>query len=155
VSYDLAVWEGDRPRNDADAVEIYQALVSKWLEGTGLDPEVNDPTPRPSILRYVDALLARWPDITTDEGADSPWASGPLAQEAIGPLFYFPMRPSMADEASAFAAAKAEEFGLVCFDPQLERLRPERDDVAVISSPSAPAPGEGNKGSWLRRFLGK
>jgi hypothetical protein len=154
VSYDLAVWEGERPQNDADAMEVYQSLVTKWVEGDGLDPEVDDPTPRPLIVQYVDALLERWPDITADEGEDSPWASGPLMNEAIGPLFYFPMTWSMAEEASAFAAAKAEELGLVCFDPQLERLRPD-SDARPPGSPPAESPSNGNKRSWLGRMRGR
>ncbi|MEW1772742.1 hypothetical protein [Streptomyces sp. NPDC086777] len=44
--------------------------------------------------------------------------------EARGPLVYFPMRWSMADEASAYVAILADSMGLVCFDPQLNRLRP-------------------------------
>ena len=72
MSYDLAVWEGLRPQTNAEAVEVYQSLVTKWIEGDGLDPEVDDPTPKPSIVRYVDALLERWPDITADEGVNSP-----------------------------------------------------------------------------------
>jgi hypothetical protein len=39
-----------------------------------------------------------------------------LIGEASGPLIYFPMRWSMAEEASAYAAAVAETMGLVCFD---------------------------------------
>jgi hypothetical protein len=45
-------------------------------------------------------------------------------REAVGWFIYFPMVFSMADEASAFAADLAQQHGLVCFDPQLERLRP-------------------------------
>jgi hypothetical protein len=47
-----------------------------------------------------------------------------LIGEASGPLIYFPMRWSMAEEASAYAAAVAETMGLVCFDVQQNRLRP-------------------------------
>lgn len=44
--------------------------------------------------------------------------------EAGGPLIYFPMRWSMAEEESAYAAAVAQSTGLVCFDVQQDRLRP-------------------------------
>ncbi|OKJ65219.1 hypothetical protein AMK27_05255 [Streptomyces sp. CB02009] len=70
------------------------------------------------------ALLERWCDITEDEEDTSPWSTGPLIGEASGPLIYFPMRWSMAEEASAYAAAVAEYMGLVCFDVQQDRLRP-------------------------------
>ncbi|MFD7941584.1 hypothetical protein [Streptomyces sp. NPDC059744] len=54
----------------------------------------------------------------------SPWAAGPLISEACGPLIYFAMRWSIAEQASAYAAAIAGSMGLVCFDPQQNRLRP-------------------------------
>ncbi|MFD9353510.1 hypothetical protein [Streptomyces sp. NPDC060031] len=54
----------------------------------------------------------------------SPWAAGPLIDEGSGPLIYFAMRGDMTAEASACAAALAASMGLVCFDPQQNRLRP-------------------------------
>ncbi|WP_432171770.1 hypothetical protein [Streptomyces sp. 1222.5] len=47
-----------------------------------------------------------------------PWSTGPLIDEASGPLIYFPMRYSIAEEASTFAASLAQSMDLVCFDPQ-------------------------------------
>jgi hypothetical protein len=114
MSFDLAVWEGDRPSDDKAAAAEYGRLMDQ-LEAD----ELGEPTPR--IRAYVEALLARWPDI--DEADDSPWATSPLMEEASGPLVYFPMVFSRADEAAAFAASVAREHGLVCFDPQSESLR--------------------------------
>lgn len=74
------------------------------------------------IAAYVAVLLERWCDLTEDEEDTSPWSTGPLIGEARGPLIYFPMRWSMVEEASAYAAAAA--MGLVCFDVQQNRLRP-------------------------------
>ncbi|MGW8801336.1 hypothetical protein RPQ02_34560 [Streptomyces sp. AM2-3-1] len=54
----------------------------------------------------------------------SPWADGPLIGEAGGPLIYFAMGWSMAEGAAAYAAAIAGSMGLVCFDPQPNRLGP-------------------------------
>ncbi|OYP20613.1 hypothetical protein CFC35_38435 [Streptomyces sp. FBKL.4005] len=76
------------------------------------------------MAAYVAALLERWCDLTEDEEDTSPWSTGPLSGEASGPLIYFPMRWSMAEEASAYAASVAESMGLVCFDVQQDRLRP-------------------------------
>jgi hypothetical protein len=84
---------------------------------------VSEP-PTPAVRRYVETLLERWPDIDANGGEDSPWAAGPLMSDAIGPFFYFPMVFSMADEPSEYAARLAAHHGLVCFDPQLSRLRP-------------------------------
>lgn len=117
MSYDLAVWEGDRPANDAAGAAEFEALYARFVESG----ESVEPTAR--IAAYVGALLDRYPDIDTDAGDDSPWSSGPLLGEASGPLVYFPMVWSRCDEVSAWAAEVAEQHGLNCYDPQLEQLR--------------------------------
>ena len=119
MSYDLAVWEGEYPADAETATKFYLERIVPQLEE--YDPG-NAVPPTPRIRTYVEALLERWPDIDTTEG--SPWATSPLMGEAIGLFFYFPMVGSMADAASAYAADVAQRHGLVCYDPQLERLRP-------------------------------
>jgi hypothetical protein len=117
MSYTLAVWEGPRPASDAEALETFDALMERHQGATpGQEPT-------PAIARYVGTLLERYPDITGDDGEDSPWADGPLMNNATGPLFYFAMVYSQAEDASEFAAAMASEQGLVCFDPQTGKLR--------------------------------
>ncbi|MDQ0808353.1 hypothetical protein QFZ63_000067 [Streptomyces sp. B3I7] len=118
MSYDLAAWEGERPANDKTAGRILDDLYDR-----SIDSEVEEPPPA-RIAAYVAALLERWCDLTEDEEDTSPWSTGPLIGEARGPLLYLPMRWSMAEEASACAAATAEAMGLVCFDVQQDRLRP-------------------------------
>jgi hypothetical protein len=118
VSYDLAVWEGERPADDETALEMFRALYEQHIEAEELAP------PSPRIRAYAEALLKRYPDITDAAGQDSPWSSGPLIGEAVGPLMYFPMMWSRGEEVSAWAAQLAAEHGLVCYDPQLECLRP-------------------------------
>ncbi|MCX4573358.1 hypothetical protein OHB41_09215 [Streptomyces sp. NBC_01571] len=118
MSYDLAVWEGERPADDTSAARVFSDLYDRYI-----DSEIEEP-PSERIAAYVAALLERWCDLTEDEEDTSPWSTGPLIGEASGPLIYFPMRWSMAEEASAYAAAVAESMGLVCFDVQQDRLRP-------------------------------
>jgi len=120
VSYDLAVWEGERPASDEIAEQVFTEFADVYLESD--EPPEEPPTP--AIQRYIAALLQRWPDIDSDAGDASPWAVGPLISDASGPFFYFPMVWSMAEEASEYAARLAAEHGLVCFDPQVSRLRP-------------------------------
>ncbi|MGW1871584.1 hypothetical protein ACWCPS_39495 [Streptomyces mauvecolor] len=118
MSYDLAVWEGERPADYKTAGRVFSDLYDRFI-----DTDVDHP-PTERIAAYVAALLERWCDLTEDEEGTSPWSTGPLVGEASGPLIYFPMRWSMAEEASAFAASLAQSMGLVCLDPQQERLRP-------------------------------
>ncbi|MFD8986061.1 hypothetical protein [Streptomyces sp. NPDC059564] len=118
MSYDLAVWEGDRPADHTTAGRVFRDLYDRYV-----DSEVEEPA-TDRIAAYVTALLERWCDITEDEEDTSPWSTSPLTGEARDPLIYFPMRWSMAEEASAYAATLAESMGLVCFDVQQDRLRP-------------------------------
>ncbi|WP_340540911.1 hypothetical protein [Nocardioides sp. GXZ039] len=120
MSFDLAVWEGPRPASDEEAAQVYEQLMERME--TAIDDDPVPPSPR--IRSYVDALLARWPDLTDDGSEDSPWADGPMIANAFGEAIYFSMVWSRAEEASEFAARTAAEHGLVCFDPQSEALRP-------------------------------
>ncbi|MFF4601916.1 hypothetical protein ACFY12_04035 [Streptomyces sp. NPDC001339] len=117
MSYDLAVWEGHRPADDATAGKIFHDLFNRYTQ-----TDVEHP-PTDHIAEYVTTLLERWPDLAEDEDDVSPWSTGPLIGEAKGPLIYFPMCYSMADEASAYAAEVASSMGLVCYDPQVQQLR--------------------------------
>ncbi|OEJ96423.1 hypothetical protein [Streptomyces thermolilacinus] len=116
MSYDLAVWDGERPRDDDEAGSAYDELFARHLES---DDTVVPPEPR--IAAYIRALVERYPD---DGGGRGVWASPPVADEVPGPVVYLPMSYGAADEVSAYAAALAREHGLVCYDPQEERLRP-------------------------------
>ncbi|MER7682511.1 hypothetical protein [Streptomyces sp. NPDC096934] len=118
MSYDLAVWEGERPADDKAARRNFRDLYERYV-GT----EVEHP-PTERIAAYVAALLERWCDLTEDVNETSPWSTGPLIGEASGPFIYFPMQWSRAEEASTYAAALADSMGLVCFDPQQNRLTP-------------------------------
>ncbi|CAL9327926.1 hypothetical protein [Streptomyces sp. enrichment culture] len=118
MTYDLAVWDVERPADDKTAGQIFSDLYDRYIDGEAAEP------PSERIAAYVAALLERWCDITEDDEDTSPWSAGPLIDEASGPLIYFAMRWSMAEEASAYAAAVAQSMGLICFDVQQDRLRP-------------------------------
>jgi hypothetical protein len=70
---------------------------------TGPGPPGRHPGPERKAA-FVSALPERWPDRTEDEDGISLWSTGLLIREARGPLIHFPMRWSMALEASAYAA---------------------------------------------------
>ncbi len=119
MSYDLAVWVGERPADDAAATRCFTDLYDRYVDTDG--PTV---PPAERIAAFVTALLERWADLAEDDDDTSPWSTSPLIGEARGPLIYFPMRWSMAEEASAYAAEIAASMGLNCFDPQARKLRP-------------------------------
>jgi hypothetical protein len=109
VSYDLAVWEGQRPLNNHAALAVY----TQWMDAVERLGEAPEPA-TPAIAAYVRALLDRWPDITEVAGEDSPWSAGPLMSDASGSILYFGMVFSMAGETSEYAAELASRHGLVC-----------------------------------------
>lgn len=113
VSYDLAVWEGPQPGGDVEACAAYDRLYEDYLEG-----DESDPTP--AIVAFAEELAARWAEAS--DGRTSAW--DPLLADASGPMIYltmpYGMAPALVDEAARLAAA----HGLVCFDPQTERLCP-------------------------------
>ncbi|MFF8873374.1 hypothetical protein [Streptomyces massasporeus] len=115
MSYDLAVWDGDRPLDNRAASSMYDELYERYLESDDVAPPV------PRIVAYVEALVAQYPD---DVHRNVVWASSPVIDEASGPIVYLLMSYSKAEEMSEYAAVLAREHGLVCFDPQEECLKP-------------------------------
>jgi hypothetical protein len=78
--------------------------------------------PSPSITACLESMLVEYPDLDDVEDPDSsPWSAGPRG-EASGPLLYFGVVHSSADEMRDFVAAKARGHGLVCFDPQTQEV---------------------------------
>lgn len=126
MSYDLVLWEGERPVEDKTAVRLFIDLYDRYMDTDLVRP------PTECIAAYVAELPARWCDVTVDEEGTSPWSTGRLISEARRPLIYFPMSWSMAGEASAFAASLAQSMGLVCFDPQQTDSGPDRPCQAAI-----------------------
>jgi hypothetical protein len=119
MSFDLAVWEGARPRTNEDGAAEFAQLHANYIDGKPVKP-----TPR--ITAFVAAVTAKYPDLTDmpdDRVEDGVWADSPLMNNASGPYFYFCIRWSRAEEVSAFVAEVAKELGLVCFDPQSSELR--------------------------------
>lgn len=119
MSYDLAVWEGPRPVDDAAASVAFEDLYAEFVGGQSVPPTA-------LIRHYVGELVGRWPDLSPDDDDEdedaSPWSDGPLINNASGPLFYFGMVFSKYQHAAQFAAERARTLGLVCFDPQDGRL---------------------------------
>ncbi|MFI9818176.1 hypothetical protein [Saccharothrix variisporea] len=118
MSYDLAVWEGDRPADDETAERTFLELFDRYI-----DTDVEHP-PTERMERFEAALLGHWPG-TSDPASDhsSPWSVLPFGGEARGPVVYLAMQYSRAVEAAEVIASLASSMGLVCFDPQTGELR--------------------------------
>jgi hypothetical protein len=129
MSATLAVWEGETPVSDKAAAQIFQELYA-----------LPDQPPTPRIEAFVQALLARYPDIDDDNEEETPWSDGPLMNDASGPLFCFGMTYGDEDlftDAFEFIAETAEAHGLIMYDPDQGTL--------VVPRPVKP------KRRWFRR----
>ncbi|MEU3788097.1 hypothetical protein [Streptomyces sp900129855] len=84
MSYDLAVWEGERLADDRTAGRVFTDLFDRYL-----DAEVGSP-PTERIAAYVAAVVEQWGDVTDDVEDVAPWAAEPLIDGAGGPLVYLP-----------------------------------------------------------------
>jgi len=115
VSYDIVVWVGDAPANDAAALAVFArhaAAMEAAIEGD-LEAE-----PDPRLIAFAAALHGLYPDPEDD---DTPWAAGP-PDDIVGDALFVAMRPSRADTAIPAIVETVEAHGLVGFDPQSETL---------------------------------
>jgi hypothetical protein len=129
MSYDLAVWEGPVPTSPTDASAQYGKRMDAME--AALEQPGEPPRATPAIRAFVEAALSRWPALDEDSGPECPWASAPLIDEAIGDLIYFPMTFSGAEYARDVLAEIAQTHGLVCYDPQVERLLPDQSATSA------------------------
>jgi hypothetical protein len=107
MSFDLYVWHEDQPITAEDAY----AKLEAWD-----DDETPDPfKPHPSVGRFCDALLERFPALESlsDDDLDrlGVWSVTPDHSDTMVPLSCVWSR---ADEVYATVQALAAEHGLVC-----------------------------------------
>jgi hypothetical protein len=111
MTYDIAVWKGSLDISDRAAVEEFERRYRESV--------IRAEAASARIRQNVNALLARYPDTTDrpdDEVDTTPWADGPLIDNAIGDFLYFALSPSRAEEIVPFLADAAWAHGLVCVD---------------------------------------
>ncbi|MFI6047688.1 hypothetical protein ACIA8C_39145 [Nocardia sp. NPDC051321] len=118
MSYDLQIWEGERPSSDAELRRVLDR-ISEDMERRVVAGEPPDP-PSPAIVDFVQSLLRRWPDCG-QEG--SPWSAGGTG-DADGSSLTVLIQWGREAEVSEFVAGLAQVHGLVCYDCQSGRLRP-------------------------------
>ena len=123
MSFDLAIWVGEKPADNTEALRTFQRLTSS-VEGT--EP------PDPLLRACKREITGRYPDDLRGLLPGSIWASGPL--DAHGPLLYVNLRWDVSYEALDFIARTAAKHGLVCFDPQGSQVVEQGDLGALRES---------------------
>jgi hypothetical protein len=122
MSYALVVWEGKYPSSVEEATATYQDLAARYGGGYSFEmlgkPRPPRVEPLAAISGFVKALLDRWPDLGEPGDEDSPWADGPMINDASGPIICFALNVDGMPEGIPFVVEQAEQRGLVCFDPQ-------------------------------------
>jgi hypothetical protein len=134
MSFDLYVWHEDQPITAEDAY----AKLEAWD-----DDETPDPfKPHPSVGRFCDALLERFPALESlsDDDLDrlGVWSVTPDHSDTMVPLSCVWSR---AGEVYATVQALAVEHGLVCYEPGHHVLNPNApgyDPPFTLSSESLP-----------------
>lgn len=119
MGYDVAVWDGDRPVSNEQAIQIYERRMD--VDDARADKPGEPPTPR--VDTFLAELLARWPDLDRPGGEGSPWAMSGVRESASGPFCHLCLIDSpFLDQVVEYIARLAHAHGLVCFDPQLEEV---------------------------------
>lgn len=67
MTYDVAVWVGETPKSDGDALAEFERRYA------AADVEV---PPSPRIRAFVEAALAVYPELGDDSGDECPWGVG-------------------------------------------------------------------------------
>lgn len=118
MSYDLAVWEGSTPADDAEALRQFEAFVD--AEALLREATVSLPPPTAALKDFVATLSRMYPDSPT--GGISVWSAGPPTEDAWGTFVHFALTYAGAEVALPTIAAEAVLRGLICFDPQREEV---------------------------------
>jgi hypothetical protein len=139
MSWVLVAWDGRVPTGTDDAARIFEELESSVSE--------EDP-PTDAVRGYVEEMLARWPDITEDDGEDSPWGDGPLIGNASGPLLVFSLVSSSLNESLPYCTEVARRRGIVLYDPEQDEVY---SPAGVPTAAAAPAPPSPSRQRFFRR----
>jgi hypothetical protein len=127
MSFDLAVWAGDRPVDDEAAV----AAVARWDASPGA-------AAAPELLDFLDDLTGLFPVPGDEDDPAHPWSVWPLDGAVVGDGAYLPIRWDRTAQAVPLVVARARARGLHCFDPQDQLLlTPRRDRDAVLAGTTA------------------
>jgi hypothetical protein len=80
------------------------------------------PPRSPRLVRFVDELLTRYPDLMETE--NTVWGDGPLVGNILGDFINMSLIWSGYVEAAQFVIETAHKHGLHCYDPQTSTFYP-------------------------------
>ena len=124
MSYDLLCWASsanmtpDNPAFEAWRDSKYQA---------------SDPEPSPALIAFADALLARYPDLDSDE-QDTVWAFGPIKSSIAADYMDLHIDSEAPSSAIKFILETARKHGIDCLDPQDAEFYPAAEPSRQIGS---------------------
>ena len=125
MSFDLAVWDADRPPSVQEAEARYERLRAG-------DDRTGNPSAR--VAAFLEECERRWP--AADDVDAGPWAAWPLTDQRSPSGLVATIRSWAATEMFGEWADMAGRHGLVLYDPQSgvvkipSRLSFEADPVA-------------------------
>jgi hypothetical protein len=113
VSFYLGVWKSPAPISDAEAAARYNALNNEKSGGTEFDGRV---------YAFYCRLTELYPEVEMvpeDELRSCPWAS---SIDMAGDHLILPIQPEQCEKVVPEVVALAEQYELVCFDPQAGKV---------------------------------
>ena len=85
------------------------------------------PPPSERMIKLVDALLAKYPDLTETE--ETVWADGPMKNNILGRFINLSIMWRNYVEAAEFVISTAHSLGLHAYDPQDGSFYPAPDST--------------------------
>jgi hypothetical protein len=117
LSFDLAIWVGDRPASDQEARRTFDRLMA---EGERETSEGIRPKPDPRLARCVREITGSYSDGLLGLIFGSIWADMPVTPH--GSIVYMNLAWGVKTKVLDFIARTAAKHGLVCYDPQTSRV---------------------------------
>lgn len=112
------------------------AYFTCWEPRLGLNPNSDEfpirlaalleaqDAPSARMDAFAEALLARFPDLSSGDDVDTVWNSGPFKNQISGGVVYFGVIWSKYDEARLFIRPMARKHGLDFYDHQSDLYIP-------------------------------
>jgi hypothetical protein len=142
MGYGIAAWVGPQPETKEAAAAEFERLYRRYFTDGKIEPTA------PTLVDFLDAVFACYPDLSEDDNDDSPWNEGLLRVREWGTLFYSELANSRAAEVIPFLCALGDKMGVVVFDPQRRMLAAAPPDPAQAPELVATA-GIHRERGWL------